>query len=752
MALWNPTEIATDLWLDAADNSTITIDSGVQIWSDKSGNGRDAVQALGANQPTVANSWLNGLDSISFSGSGQYLSCGDVLDLGTAGKTVVAVAQVNNTGNLSGVVYAKALAAATAGRFSLNWLLTVNKLSGMYIVGTTAENTNEVAYTSVASNVLSQVIDRSGTQKIGVNGTQTEFSVTANYTDFNTATRFLIGAYSNATDTGLYASHNGHISEILVFDRVLQVDELQTVEGYLAWKWGLEANLPVGHPYKNSAPLMGILISVIRQLYDLEDAVFLSVLRQEYNIIEEYMSKLGQLYGESFISILTQPYSDKNLLLSTLAQQYKDKNLLLSTLTQKYRDKNKLSSTLRQSYDLRESLLSRVVQTYAINKLVGVGLLRQGYDLNNIETLLSTLTQRYSLAHESINAGSVPSSITIGGADVDVMALDITYDIDTYCGVFNLELKEAGPNDLDEVIITLDGVDHRSIVTSRSTDESHGQRSFKIESRSPAILLDYPYAKKIFEDFVVSGKSSQVVNDIALLEGFSINWHMDSDPPQTSSTFEVSGEYPLQAIRNLVNELGGKIQSHPDGSIHAIKRQPVNSDKYDTSAIESTLSTVNDFETIATDSDQRSGNNSFTVSSESIDNDYSLSIEKVSESNAIVKAHKVPWVSSYVELVTSELTNISIEELGVITETITQEDVEIIEGVGAVDLPCYGSVVYDYGTRTDLGLLTISESGEVSTAVPGNTLVNVTYQDKHWAWDVIDTDPETVQFILFTVI
>jgi hypothetical protein len=28
----------------------------------------------------------------------------------------------------------------------------------------------------------------------------------------------------------------------------------QIAEGYLAWKWGLQGNLPSYHPYKNSAP------------------------------------------------------------------------------------------------------------------------------------------------------------------------------------------------------------------------------------------------------------------------------------------------------------------------------------------------------------------------------------------------------------------------------------------------------------------------------------------------------------------
>ena len=32
------------------------------------------------------------------------------------------------------------------------------------------------------------------------------------------------------------------------------ISTLEKAEGYLAWKWGLEGNLPSDHPYKNSAP------------------------------------------------------------------------------------------------------------------------------------------------------------------------------------------------------------------------------------------------------------------------------------------------------------------------------------------------------------------------------------------------------------------------------------------------------------------------------------------------------------------
>jgi hypothetical protein len=37
----------------------------------------------------------------------------------------------------------------------------------------------------------------------------------------------------------------------------VDTDTREKIEGYLAWKWGLEGNLPIGHPYKSAAPTTG---------------------------------------------------------------------------------------------------------------------------------------------------------------------------------------------------------------------------------------------------------------------------------------------------------------------------------------------------------------------------------------------------------------------------------------------------------------------------------------------------------------
>ena len=60
--------------------------------------------------------------------------------------------------------------------------------------------------------------------------------------------------------TMLGAGHNGSYEgiEMDLFEFVLvDTDDTTTrqlIEGYLAWRWGLEGNLPSDHPYKSAAP------------------------------------------------------------------------------------------------------------------------------------------------------------------------------------------------------------------------------------------------------------------------------------------------------------------------------------------------------------------------------------------------------------------------------------------------------------------------------------------------------------------
>jgi hypothetical protein len=61
----------------------------------------------------------------------------------------------------------------------------------------------------------------------------------------------LIGSNAFGVATPLY---NGNISEIIFTKPSIDGFVRQQTEGYLAWKWGLQANLPASHPFKNAPP------------------------------------------------------------------------------------------------------------------------------------------------------------------------------------------------------------------------------------------------------------------------------------------------------------------------------------------------------------------------------------------------------------------------------------------------------------------------------------------------------------------
>jgi hypothetical protein len=94
---------------------------------------------------------------------------------------------------------------------------------------------------NTGTNVLYSLIEAQSTTTLTGRQNGSQFaSITFTFNiDTNAA---YIGSYFGAF---LYA---GFISEILVFNKFLTTD-LQRVEGYLAWKWGVQKSLPPDHPH-----------------------------------------------------------------------------------------------------------------------------------------------------------------------------------------------------------------------------------------------------------------------------------------------------------------------------------------------------------------------------------------------------------------------------------------------------------------------------------------------------------------------
>jgi hypothetical protein len=82
------------------------------------------------------------------------------------------------------------------------------------------------------------------------NGTTT-FSTNLNFSFTGYSIR--LGGYSNP-DTTLAQLYGGDIYEIVMFRNALTDQAIYQIEGYLAWKWGLQTSLPTTHPYYRVRP------------------------------------------------------------------------------------------------------------------------------------------------------------------------------------------------------------------------------------------------------------------------------------------------------------------------------------------------------------------------------------------------------------------------------------------------------------------------------------------------------------------
>jgi len=245
---FTPAELTLLGWYDAADTDTITDSGGsVSQWDDKSGNDYHLTQGTGAEQPTTGATTQNGLNVIDFDGddsiaigSGAYLQnvpSAMILtvhknDVITGTNILFEVYQNSGSTRLKHQVEAGDL--GTAGR-------RLDSDSYLEIFWQTTD-TDPHMFVSIADWANAQVYSTYD----GTLSGPTAFQTAGNTS--NTASQGM-GVADRATER-----LDGYICEIIVIENDITTDTRQKLEGYLAWKWGLEDNLPLTHPYKGAAP------------------------------------------------------------------------------------------------------------------------------------------------------------------------------------------------------------------------------------------------------------------------------------------------------------------------------------------------------------------------------------------------------------------------------------------------------------------------------------------------------------------
>jgi hypothetical protein len=240
---WTPENLpGLSAWYDAADATTITASGGaVSQWNDKSGNGKHLTQATSTRRPATGTRTVNGLNVLDFDGGDVLLNASFAHS--SLNVSYLQVFQSDRTGSGTGTFIGFGRATANDGYFR-------NESASDTLRGYGQRNPNQgEVYFNQDTNphIVSYVKTGTSSQDAWQDGTKGAERTTA-MTTF-TSQRLSIGGKMDET-----AFVDGFVAETLFFASSLSADDREKLEGYLAHKWGLAANLPAGHPYKSGPP------------------------------------------------------------------------------------------------------------------------------------------------------------------------------------------------------------------------------------------------------------------------------------------------------------------------------------------------------------------------------------------------------------------------------------------------------------------------------------------------------------------
>lgn len=261
--LWRPSNLGTSLavWYDAEDTASITLNgSNVSQWADKSGNGKNAIQSTASNQPEYLATGLNGKPTLNFDATDDVFFISDTSAVSNSDFFIGAIFNYITIGNWSMIAgFRNAVNSYVAPNSGLPILQRVALLSQIgYHNSDTAPTAIKVDVTAVEGIKIATVGRSGGVSGNGGTSTVTSTGASGSYLTQETQTwtsastsNFQIAGRQQGTST---VFSQKQISEIILCNRNLTTIERQRFEGYLAWKWGLEADLPVAHPFKTIPP------------------------------------------------------------------------------------------------------------------------------------------------------------------------------------------------------------------------------------------------------------------------------------------------------------------------------------------------------------------------------------------------------------------------------------------------------------------------------------------------------------------
>jgi beta-fructofuranosidase len=207
-----------------------TTEGKVALWQDLSGLGNHVKQEDDSKQPRIVADALNGLPVVRFAGAG-YLDGSAVLEEGDTSFTIVAVWRRSLSRGAQ--VICEQASPGTGRRASL---LTLDR--GYGFNGQNNDQHRLTAYTPAAFTISVLALDKSGDVALWHNDNRAARAAGGKIDASRQNTgndKFRVGAKITNDQECL----SGDIAEILVYERVLEFEEVTALNEYLGEKWDL---------------------------------------------------------------------------------------------------------------------------------------------------------------------------------------------------------------------------------------------------------------------------------------------------------------------------------------------------------------------------------------------------------------------------------------------------------------------------------------------------------------------------------
>jgi hypothetical protein len=239
LLMWSDASDQSRAFSDDAATTLAANDDGVAVL--KSKVGPDLAQTIQANRPIFKTGLRAGKAGLRFDGTNDSMPFTSTITQ-VVGQHIFAAVDTTNLG--------------TAYRIFLERSSPVGTNLALYLgSGTAGDSYKPSVYWSTRRAMATETVQRPAVLRWHFNTGLTEMQVDGGTTVSDSAGPALTSWSAVGNSSAQQPAFD--LYELLIYDRDLTDAEIQKIEGYLAWKWGLQAQLPSNHPYAYSFPGFG---------------------------------------------------------------------------------------------------------------------------------------------------------------------------------------------------------------------------------------------------------------------------------------------------------------------------------------------------------------------------------------------------------------------------------------------------------------------------------------------------------------